>query len=293
MNPYVSVIIPSYNRDLVLCETIEQVLAQTYDGFELIIVDQSESHNLATSQYLSENANRFTYFHLDKPSLPGARNFGVHQSKGEIVLFLDDDVLIDSSFIESHVQNFKDPRIGGVSGAVIERDQQPITTNDVGKITFWGRVVGNKHSTVRTQIQWASGGNSSFRRKLILEAGGFDENFGGNAIFEDVDFSFRLRKLGYQIIFDPDAKIIHLAENSGGCKTRTKDESNYYYWFIRNKTVFFVKNMEWYKFPLLIITNFGRVIKSGLIHNHSLKDTLLLANAMLDGFKVATQKINE
>jgi glycosyltransferase involved in cell wall biosynthesis len=280
----VSVIIPTYNREGVLCETIDQVLNQKYPDFELIVVDQTSVHEQATNDYLEVHRSQIRYFQLSKPSLPAARNFGVKQANGEIILFIDDDVLIQDDFILKHIKNFEDPDIVGVSGQVIEATN-PVTTYEqkIGEVTIWGRFNGNRSSMVRKNIKWASGGNASFRKQDILETNGFDEAFEGNAIFEDVDFSFRIRKNGGVIVFDPEATLTHLAVKTGGCNTRASDQTNYYYWFIRNKTLFFMKNFPRYTIPFLIVTNFARALKTGIIDNKNVQDFLYLLSAIRDG----------
>jgi GT2 family glycosyltransferase len=281
--PYVSVIVPTYNREEVLCQTITYLLAQSYPAYEIIIVDQTTNHTLPTQKFLADHKHRIRYFHLNKPGLPKARNFGVQIANGEIVVFVDDDVIVEADWLCAHVRNFQDTTIGGISGRVLE-DGIPVTSStDIGRVTKWGRVIGNRTATVRKQIEWASGGNASFRRVLVEKAGGFDEAFQGNAIFEDTDFSFRLRRLGYKIYFEPQAALIHLATKQGGCETRTKDKVNYYYWFIHNKTLFFMKNFSFYYWPLMFAMNLVRAIKVGLLEAYSFKDFNHLCQAMVMG----------
>jgi GT2 family glycosyltransferase len=284
-DPFVSVIVPTYNREEILCKTIEQLISQNYGNYELIIVDQTLNHQPETLLFIENNRNKMRFYSIASPGLPNARNFGVSVARGDIIIFSDDDVILGKDWIRSHVRNFSKPQIGGVAGRVLEIGQGIEKIERIGQITSWGRVIGNRNSSVRTKVQWASGGNSSFRRDLILEAGGFDENFKGNAIFEDVDFSFRLRKLGYEIIFEPSAEILHLATKRGGCQTRMNDEINYYYWFIRNKTLFFLKNFPLIQFPLVFLANVGSAVRVGLIRRFSGKDFAVLVKAIFDGTK--------
>jgi GT2 family glycosyltransferase len=284
--PSASVILPTFKREASLCETIAQLLQQDYWDFELIIVDQTPQHETNTDEFLRNHADQLRYFKLEQPGLPGARNFGVEKARGEIVLFIDDDVKIQPDWIATHVSNFSEPQIGGVSGRVIEEGQPVVNTTNVLRVSRCGRIIGNRTSTLRTKVEWASGGNSSFRKDLVKKAGGFDIAFQGNAIFEDVDFSFRLRRLGYEIVFDPKAVIIHLAEKQGGCQTRTADRVNYYYWFIRNKTLFFLKNYPLVYVYFLQLANIIRAVKIGLIEVHNWKDFIFLLQASKDAYLI-------
>jgi GT2 family glycosyltransferase len=283
-NPLVSVILPTYKREASLCKTITQLLQQDYPDYELIVVDQTPQHENKTEEFLRDHAEQIRYFKREYPSLPMARNFGVEKAQGEIVLFIDDDVKISPDWISCHTSNFIDPNIGGVSGRIIEEGQPIANTKYVLRVSRFGRIVGNRTSTMRTRVEWASGGNSAFRKELIIKAGGFDEAFQGNAIFEDVDFSFRLRRLGKEIVFDPKPILFHLTENQGGCQTRSVGRVNYYYWFIRNKTLFFLKNFSPLSAYFLQVSNFIRAIKVGLLETHRWKDFKYLLQAIIDGF---------
>jgi GT2 family glycosyltransferase len=112
---------------------------------------------------------------------------------------------------------------------------------------------------------------------LLLQTGYFDSKFSGNAIFEDTDLCFRFRKLGYKIIFDPKAELIHLAHPRGGCETRSLSQTEYYYHFLRNKTLFFLKNMKRFYLPCFYGTVFLRALITGLLKDRSIKNFFKLA----------------
>ena len=80
--PFVSVILPTYQREEVLCQTVTQLLAQDYPSYEIIIIDQTEKHNDKTDNFLSSLDKRVKYYHIERPSLPAARNFGLTQDQG-------------------------------------------------------------------------------------------------------------------------------------------------------------------------------------------------------------------
>ena len=93
--PLVSVIIPTYNRALLIGETLDSVLAQTYQNWECIIVDDGSSDNTdkVVSEYVQKDS-RFIIIYRPEKKLKGAspcRNFGFTNSKGDYVIFLDSD----------------------------------------------------------------------------------------------------------------------------------------------------------------------------------------------------------
>lgn len=93
--PLTSIIIPTYNRAHVIGETLDSINAQTYENWECIIVDDgsTDDTNIIVKKYL-EKDNRFQFHHRPDNRLKGAnacRNFGIENSKGEYIMFLDSD----------------------------------------------------------------------------------------------------------------------------------------------------------------------------------------------------------
>lgn len=98
-NPIVSVIIPTYNRASFIRETLESVLAQTYQNLDIIVVDDGSTDNTAT--VLADFKNQIRFFQLDQNrGGPHARNLGFRESVGDYIQFLDSDDLLDSRKIE-------------------------------------------------------------------------------------------------------------------------------------------------------------------------------------------------
>jgi glycosyltransferase involved in cell wall biosynthesis len=88
--PFFSVIIPTFNRKDFLKAAVDSVLAQTFDDFELIIIDDGSTDN--TSQILNEYSDkRIKYFYQENRGVSYARNRGIEQSRGKYVAFLDSD----------------------------------------------------------------------------------------------------------------------------------------------------------------------------------------------------------
>ena len=301
----VSIIIPTYNRNEILCRTISNILLFEHQYHELIIVDQTKNHDIQTKIFLEDLSKnkRIIYIFVENPNLPNARNVGISNSSGDIILFFDDDIEINEDTIPSHIKGFSQDDIGCVTGKVLilnENRSQNLVLGNSGKIkrniksffffffnkraSYVGRLgilsdfSGEKNLPSDTCI----GCNMSFRKDVFLKCGNFDTNYSGNAVREDTDMSIRLRNNGYKIIYISDAGIIHYMDNAGG--TRTASNDNYWYTFFKNQCFFYLKNFKYSYFYIFFIQFFDliRCKKSGIssfsLFNKSFEDAKLLVN---------------
>ena len=223
--PSLSVIIPTLDRGPYLCKTIEQLLTQDSPPQEIIVVDQSANHPAEVAAQLERwrETRVIRYFHHSFASAARARNRGILESRNEILLFLDDDVLIDPGFLVAHLRNYRDPEIVSVSGSFSgeggkdftpinvvppEADQQPYG---------WMEVPANLSR--RFPKFPIHAGNCSVRRWAALANGGFDESFGRLDLASDSDFGWRLGQSGFgQMWHDPACRLYHIRAPRGGCR---------------------------------------------------------------------------
>lgn len=109
--PNISIIIPTYNRGHLILETLESVFAQTYQDFEVIVVDDGSTDN--TEQILSKYMERIRFFRQENSGPSVARNLGIFNAKGAHIAFLDSDDLWYPSKLEKQVAIFEsNPKIG-------------------------------------------------------------------------------------------------------------------------------------------------------------------------------------
>lgn len=109
--PLVSIIIPTYNRAHLIGETLDSVLAQTYQKWECIVVDDGSTDDTdeVMANYMAKDS-RFRYYHRPKDRLPGgnaARNYGFEQSRGEYIQWFDSDDLMLENFLEFKISQFQ------------------------------------------------------------------------------------------------------------------------------------------------------------------------------------------
>jgi GT2 family glycosyltransferase len=257
----ISVIIPTYGREEPLRDTLEDVLKQDYSDFEILVVDQTKNHQPSIQAYLEElaKASKILWLRVDWASLPGARNYGVRHAKGEIILFIDDDVQLSGDYLQKHAQNYQNkPEIGAVAGRVFDRmkledaqwqqgdaytiEDLPPEAMDPGIAWYHIDLV---HTVKPQLVISARGCNMSFRQEVFSKHGiWFDERFRGNAVREESDFCLRLRKAGYQIWYDPEAHLVHLGEETGGCHDISTRSLKYQLTFYHNHFLMALKNLS-------------------------------------------------
>ncbi len=110
MKPFFSVIIPTYNRSSVIYRAVKSVLNQTFNDYELIVVDDGSTDD---TSLLLEGFSRIKYFKTLNKGVSAARNFGVEKSTGQYIAFLDSDdewlpekLLIQFDYIQSNNARF-------------------------------------------------------------------------------------------------------------------------------------------------------------------------------------------
>ena len=106
--PLISIIIPAYNRADLIVETLDSVSKQSFQDWECLVVDDgSEDDTVHVVQQFMENDKRFRFFKRPdefKNGGSGAKNYGIQQSEGKYLMFLDSDDLYDVNFVEEQVK---------------------------------------------------------------------------------------------------------------------------------------------------------------------------------------------
>ncbi len=228
--PFVSVAIRSYHRLPQLLELVALLRAQDYPRFEVVIIEQSgaerEAHRAALDALRSDPRIRLCE---SSPLGAGeARNEAARQSRGEIVLFIDDDDLpVGSDWIRAHANNYTDPHCIAVSG----RHMKTLSDNPARHDTprnhrlclrySWlkfprGRVNHGRRIVGVTQV---AGTNASIRKSAIERAGGWDPEHD----HDEDSFNFRFASIkgpAEYFAYDPLPAILRRLDVSGGLGRR-------------------------------------------------------------------------
>jgi glucosyl-dolichyl phosphate glucuronosyltransferase len=223
-----SVIITSYSSDRLrdMCQLINTIKDQTYKHIEtVIVVEKSEKLFAELSEYAEKiGVSINIIFSSENLGLSGARNLGFEKSTGDIVAFVDDDVVLTPKWAWELVNTFSDESIVGVTGPaqlLWEDNSYEWFPEEFDWLVGGTNWFGSKELV---DVRNAWGMNLSFRRQVFADCHGFKTNFGLNNAnrsswadppSEDVDFSFRVkRKTGKRIVFNPKMIVGHKIKSS-------------------------------------------------------------------------------
>ena len=213
--PFVSVVLPTYNRLNQLKMVLAGLEKQTYprDKFEVVVV--SDGSTDGTNEYLQTLQTPFPLKLVcqENQGVAATRNHGVQQAQGEMILFIDDDVVPTPQLIDEHLNAHKnngDHVI--VIGPMITPPDFPLTP-----WVRWGQEKLDEQYQAMLNEEWQATarqfytGNTSLRRQIFLESGGFDPTF---RRAEDVELAYRLHEKGCRFLFCPEAIGYHYEARS-------------------------------------------------------------------------------
>lgn len=223
----ICVAIPTYLRENILLQTIEQALAQVPPADEILVIDQTPEHEPETLSALQawHDLGKIQWIQHSPPNLPSARNRAIKETTCDVVIFIDDDVILSDGFVGKHLKNYNDnPRVDAVSGRAIQEGwNAPVRSKPWPTIMDY-RFLSRDSKNRKEGIASFPGCNHSVRVSAINHIGGYDKNYIGWAYREESDAAIRLWKTGGLIVHDPEASLIHLAFPSGGCRLKVNQK---------------------------------------------------------------------
>lgn len=198
----VSVIVPVFNAMRYIDKCIDALLSQTYqhDNYEIIVVDDGSIDGT------KEIVKRFPVRYIWQPNRgpAAARNHGAKEAAGEIIIFTDADCIPVANWIEEMVKPFNSSDVIAVKGAY--KTSQTSLVARFSQIEFEERFKMLKRAKSIDMVDTYS---AAFRKDIFWKAGGFDESF-PVANNEDTELSYKLSRLGYKMVFNPDAIVYHI-----------------------------------------------------------------------------------
>ena len=217
--PSLSVVIPAYNSEKTIERCLTALLEASPTNKEIIVVDDASTDNTVNI------VSRFPVklFRLTENSGPAtARNYGIAQSTGDVVVFVDSDVIVKKDSLVALV-NVLEEKCAGATGGL----PQPIR-NTLISDSYIVRILGKSPiaETGIREIQFAGGGLVAYPRKVLQEVGGHDEEL---IVGEDLDLNIRVGKAGYKQFLVPSAIAYH--DHPSSLSTVARKWFRYGFWF--------------------------------------------------------------
>lgn len=200
--PSVSVVIAAFNEEKVIARTISAVLASDYPGVEVIVVDDGSKDDTSgqVKRHFGDSA-AVRLLSQDNAGKAAALNRGFAEASGEIIIALDADTLFAKDTISKLVARFSDPIVGAVAGNVK-------VGNRINPLTYWQAIeyitsqnLDRRAYSVINSVTVVPGAVGAWRREAVMQAGGYTTD----TMAEDMDLTWRIRRIGWRIATDSDA----------------------------------------------------------------------------------------
>ncbi|MFD1816387.1 Glycosyltransferase, GT2 family [Pseudarcicella hirudinis] len=220
MKNRVSVIIATYNRAPLLKETINSLLTYFRQDFidsksEIIIIDNNSNDGTlnAVQEYLKES-DIVKYYLETNQGLSHARNRGIKESSGDILVFLDDDIDIDKSYFELCDEAFASADVNIIGGKVLPYN---VAVPEWLPKEYYYLASIFDLGEQRMEVNTLMGANYAMRKSVADKVGWYDPNLGrkGDLLLggEENDYLKRAQALNYKILYIPELIVFHKIEN--------------------------------------------------------------------------------
>lgn len=224
LDDHVTVVVGTRNRPQHVRECLRQLLELDYVSFDVVVVDNAPESDETRDAFARVVGNdpRFRYLRLARPGVSRARNAGIGAARGPLVAFIDDDVRVDSFWLQGLVRAFhRVPSAVCVTGLVATRQIVGPEQRYFDSRVSWAANLESRvyHPTSEDPLHpWAAGrfgagANMAFRLDAVRELEGFDEDLGPGTRAkggEDIDLFVRALRAGGDLVYDPAALAWHI-----------------------------------------------------------------------------------
>lgn len=260
MHPLVTIVTINYNQLQLTCALLDSLRRVTYPAVEVIVVDNNSKEN-PTAVLAAKYPEVKLLVSTDNLGFAGGNNLGIRASKGDYLLFLNNDTEVDPSFLEPLVALFEsNPTAGAASSKILYHNSDGIIqyagSSRIDPFTGRSKRVGhmekdNGQHNVQQETDLAHGAAMMVPRRVIDKVGMMPEFF--FLYYEEVDWCESIKKAGYRIFFVPDSKVYHKESMSIGKGSTLKT-----YYMTRNRVLYMrrnttgLKKFTWMMFFLLV-----------------------------------------
>ncbi len=208
----ISIVIPAYNAAQTLRACLQAIGGSDYEDYEVIVVDDASTDGSADVALqcgcqvvrLNENVGAAV-----------AKNLGVGEAKGDIVLFTDADILLQPDTLRRVVERFEDPSVAGVVGLLGSKLRYSNFCSQFKNLWMhytYARLAESKDADSGVGLFYTS--IAAIRKDVFLQMDGFDAHYLGASVTEDIEFGQRLLTAGHRVCLDGHLTVEHLKHYS-------------------------------------------------------------------------------
>jgi GT2 family glycosyltransferase len=219
MPTLVSFIVINWNGAAFLDECLNSLLAQTYAPFEILVVDNGSTDG--SLEFLQKFPSIQIICNEQNRGFGPANNQAILQARGDLIAFVNNDAVLENSWLENMIVPFENSQIGMVAGKTLSYFDHGVIDN-TGHLLYWDGVNRGRGRMQKDRGQFdalrsallPSGCACVFRANTLKQIGCFDEDF--YLYGEDTELGLRGRLAGWECSFVPDAIAYHRYSGSTG-----------------------------------------------------------------------------
>ncbi len=247
MNPLVSVIIVNWNGYKHLRPCIESLLRISYKHFEIVCVDNASTDQSTPYIRQLQKAHKNIVLVKNKRNEGFAlgNTIGVEHAKGELILFLNNDTLVENNFLEPLIVRLQSKKIAAVQPTIFQYPQKQLVDSIGSYFLYSGflyHVYHNKSLPKKgvgaSRIFTMKGACMLIKKSVLDIVGVFDPDY--FAYFEETDLCQRIWIAGYEVWFEPNSAIYH----KGGATANKISSVFITYHSYKNRIYTYAKNLE-------------------------------------------------
>jgi glycosyltransferase involved in cell wall biosynthesis len=203
-HPFISVIVPVYNGSKFIARCLDALLSNDRSSFEIIVVNDGSTDD--SEQICKSKGVRVIQSERPRSGPAAARNLASKDAAGDVLLFVDADVVVEPDTISKIASQFeKHPELSALFGSY---DNAPAEQNFLSQYKNLQHHYVHQNSNPEASTFWA--GLGAIRADVFRSVGGFDVEQYAVPSIEDIELGVRLRQAGHRILLDRNIQAKHL-----------------------------------------------------------------------------------